>query len=507
MKLHTKLIFSLLIGMVIVITIAQTRQHVVATRQITKLARSDLQLLREQEELAARNTFQLVENSVSDSLERGEMEKFRMMLTQQQEIQGLEEFSLFSREGVITHSSDAANVGKQLPDEIITLLKNDPQGLEDAIKNPIRSAGAIEIYQGHPIIADCVRCHHGWSEGEIGGLSYIRMSTKTLDLAEMTAKKTIAKTEHSIMINSVLTVLGVVLLLVTMMYFLVNKFIRRPLGYFVGILELFERNEGDLTQKVELNTRDEIGGLARLFNSFIVKLNDAIAHAQKAASMVGMGTENQNLIVAQTVSQMSELAEKTRENADNAKEANGLMTNVTGGIDKANELVSSLKITMEELSGASTKVQNIIKTIDEIAFQTNLLALNAAVEAARAGEAGKGFAVVAEEVRNLALRSAEAAKDTTDLIEQTVRKIDESEKAVNLTTTVFDRTAKDSSKTMDLVREITNASESQAAGISQANSALGEIATITTANATQTKELTTTMSVFKTDSSKSYRNR
>ena len=99
----------------------------------------------------------------------------------------------------------------------------------------------------------------------------------------------------------------------------------------------------------------------------------------------------------------------TRQNTGNAKEARGLSENARGSAGKGLESMNQLSEAMERIKSSSDSTAKIIKTIAEIAFQTNLLALNAAVEAARAGDAGKGFAVVAEEVRNLAMRSAEAA--------------------------------------------------------------------------------------------------
>ena len=136
----------------------------------------------------------------------------------------------------------------------------------------------------------------------------------------------------------------------------------------------------------------------------------------------------------------------TKQNADNAGQANSLMSGTKQVVATANESMGRLTESMGEITRASEETSKIIKTIDEIAFQTNLLALNAAVEAARAGEAGAGFAVVADEVRNLAMRAADAAKNTANLIEGTVKKVKDGSDLVSQTNEAFQQVAGSSAK-------------------------------------------------------------
>src|SRR6185369_7631797 len=110
-------------------------------------------------------------------------------------------------------------------------------------------------------------------------------------------------------------------------------------------------------------------------------------------------------------------------NADAALQASQLASSASKAADEGGQVVQRVVTTMEEISGSSRRIVDIIGVIDGIAFQTNILALNAAVEAARAGEQGRGFAVVAAEVRSLAQRSAEAAKEIKTLIVESVEKV------------------------------------------------------------------------------------
>ena len=170
-------------------------------------------------------------------------------------------------------------------------------------------------------------------------------------------------------------------------------------------------------------------------------------------------------------------------------------------MEKANRSMVQLATSTQQIAEASRQTQNIVKSIDEIAFQTNLLALNAAVEAARAGEAGAGFAVVANEVRNLALRATESARNTSELIEDIVRKVSDGERLAQATGNDFEEVTSAASKVVALVAEIAAASKEQAEGIGQINKAVNEMNQVTQKNAAAAEELASTMSMFRTEGS------
>ncbi len=185
---------------------------------------------------------------------------------------------------------------------------------------------------------------------------------------------------------------------------------------------------------------------------------------------------------------LQEISAMTSLNASNSKEArslsDGALTSARYGLDNMKKLTDAV----EQIKKSSDATSKIVKTIEEIAFQTNLLALNAAVEAARAGDAGKGFAVVAEEVRNLAMRSAEAAKSTAQLIEKSVASTD---RGVSLNGEVLanlDEISAKVEKVSVVVSEIAAASDQQNSGVAQINVALEQVNAVTQQSAANSEE-------------------
>ncbi|MDD5170331.1 MAG: methyl-accepting chemotaxis protein [Syntrophales bacterium] len=225
-------------------------------------------------------------------------------------------------------------------------------------------------------------------------------------------------------------------------------------------------------------TRSIVSPIVRItdgINTGADEVASASSQVASASQSLAEGASEQASALEETSSSLEEMSSMTRQNADHAAQAKVLMTETKGIVDKVNDHVNNMTLSILEVTRSSEETEKIVKTIDEIAFKTNLLALNAAVEAARAGEAGSGFPVVADEVRNLAMRASEAARNTSALIENTITTVKKSSELTLRTQEAFKENAAIADKLGNLVNEIAAASHEQADGIAQISKAVAEM--------------------------------
>ncbi len=249
-------------------------------------------------------------------------------------------------------------------------------------------------------------------------------------------------------------------------------------------------SEGDLTvEATALSDKDSLGNaLIRMLQ----KLQSTVGEVGAAAANVAAGSEEmsstaqtlsqgaseQAASAEQTTSSMEEMAASVQQNADNARQTDKIASQAAGDAKSSGDAV---KRTVEAMKDIAQK----INIIEEIARKTDLLALNAAVEAARAGEHGKGFAVVASEVRKLAERSQTAAAKISRL---TSSGVETAEGAGQL----LEKLVPDIQKTAELVREIAAASAEQNIGAGQVNKAIQQLDQVIQQNASVSEEMAST---------------
>jgi methyl-accepting chemotaxis protein len=218
------------------------------------------------------------------------------------------------------------------------------------------------------------------------------------------------------------------------------------------------------------------------------QVSSASTEVATASQSLAEGASHQASSIEETSASLEELSSMTNRNSDNTKEMLKY-GDQTFQLQKAlHKALKTANDRIKHIGEISEKIATVTRKSDEIAFQINLLALNAAVEAARAGEAGAGFAVVAEEVRNLALRSAQAAKDTDVIIEETRKSIDEGVQLVDDALKVFYNMGEMGKKTFSLISEISEASKEQAQGIIQINQAVADMDKVTQQTAASAEE-------------------
>ena len=260
---------------------------------------------------------------------------------------------------------------------------------------------------------------------------------------------------------------------------------------------------GDLSGEIRVEYRNEMGAVLADLKSMQDSLVAMVRSVRNGTETISVGaqeiasgnadlsrrTELQAASLERTVENVKQLTESVKTNAEHADHASQRALQASRTAVAGGQVVSEVVRTMQGIAVHSTKIAEIVRLIDSVAFQTNILALNAAVEAARAGDLGRGFAVVAHEVRNLAQRCADAAKAIKQLIDETVAKISEGSALADRAGETMKDVVSSFETVNGLTADISSAVQAQSVSIADINDAVTKMDIATQKNAALVEEV------------------
>ncbi|HEY0932013.1 MAG TPA: globin-coupled sensor protein [Gemmatimonas sp.] len=233
---------------------------------------------------------------------------------------------------------------------------------------------------------------------------------------------------------------------------------------------------------------EELQGAMQVVRQSADEILGTSGSLRDASAMLSDGASHQAASLEEVAASLQELASMTQASAAHAREGRTLAEQSRETAVSGEQSMQQLAEAMGRIKAGSDATARIVKTIDEIAFQTNLLALNAAVEAARAGDAGRGFAVVAEEVRSLAMRSAEAARNTTALIEESVSSTNAGVRLNDTVLGTLSEIVRQADRVRLVMSEVASAAAQQQDGVQQISKAIDQVNTVTQTVAANAEE-------------------
>ena len=358
--------------------------------------------------------------------------------------QGKGKVIVLSNSGLVAgHSSDPGLIGKKLPADELGLISSQLSGGQDFITHHgdnYVSLGAIRIPGARESWGVVVEIPKSVVLAGVVKTEQVLHSNFAAGLTQQT------------LIGSIIAVLGVLLL------GWMARSIATPIAQTANRVNDLASADGDLTQRLDLDRKDEVGDLANGVNAFIEKTHDIVKdiaqemgnventanRTSEISEQTNQRVQRQRQEIEMVAAAINEMSASATQVAQSAADTSGAATsaksaveegssNVYHSVDAIRELATEMEqadVIMNQLAEDSENIGKIVEVISGISEQTNLLALNAAIEAARAGEQGRGFSVVADEVRNLASQTQNSTTEIQTLIEQLQTRSRQAQKAM-----------------------------------------------------------------------------